>query len=115
MCKLLMQQILLCNRIGHVRGLDKGVWFFNAFSPLLVCFDSWPGYKVVIHSFTLAFSRSLDDTFVFLSPSSSPCPVLFVPCGNFSLVFLGVFVPSLLLGSTQFLEPIVFVINSRMF
>ena len=102
-CKLLMQHVLLCNRIGHVWGLDKGYGFSMYWAPCLYVLTCGLATKsTAIHS-PLLFS--LDDTFVFQSPSSSPCPVLFVSCRIFILV--SVFVPSPLLGSTQFLEPIV--------
>ena len=73
--------------------------------------DFWPGYKAVtfIHS---CFS-SLDDT-SFLHPSSSPCPVRFVSLGILFSLFV-VFVPSPLLGSTHFIEQLLFLINSREF
>ena len=85
--------VLLCNSIGHGRGLDRVFGCLNVLSPTRD--DFWPGYKAgtFIHScFT-----SLDHT-SFLHPSSSPWPV------RFFFFFFCVFVPSPLLGSTHFIE-----------
>ena len=65
-----------------------------------------------IHSFILAFPR-----WMTLRAYTPPPPLVLsalFPWGSFAFYF-GVFVPSPLLGSTHFIEQLIFVINSREF
>ena len=60
--------VLLCNSIGHGRGLDRVCGCLNVLSPARD--DFWPGYKAGTHFFILVFLAG--SHFV-----SSPWPVRF--------------------------------------
>ena len=111
MLKLVMQQFLLCNSIGHGQGLDRGFGCLNVLSPPTRD-DFWPGYKAGTHSFILAFPRWMTLR-SYIPPPPLVLPALF-PWGILFSSF-GVFVPSPLLGSTHFIQQLFFVINSRKF
>ena len=110
--KLVMQQFLLRNSIGHVRGLDKGFGCLNVLSPppLVMIFGQATKQS---HSFILAFPRWITLRSYIPPPPPLALSALF-PWGILFSLF-GVFVPSPLLGSTHFIEKIIFVINSRKF
>ena len=54
---------LLCNSIGHGRGLDRVFGCLNVLSPAR--YDFWPGYKAGTHLFILVFLAG--SHFVFTS------------------------------------------------
>lgn len=55
--------VLLCNSIGHGRGLDRVFGCLNVLSPAR--YDFWPGYKAGTHLFILVFLAG--SHFVFTS------------------------------------------------
>ena len=86
--------VLLCNSIGHGRGLDRVFGCLNVLSPTRD--DFWPGYKAGTHLFILVLPRWITLRFYIPPP----------PLGlsAFFFFFFCVFVPSPLLGSTHFIE-----------